>query len=99
MGLFSHEKKTHFNSASNLSNHIWHFEGEKTYEDCDSGTGFFGGTFKTRDRFSHYLAAGFVKSESRLKERERDPIENRSLVIRWLVLFGLLWILFYFIKL
>ena len=97
MGLFS-RKKTHYSSVSNLSNHLWHYEGEKTYEDCDPGTGFFGGKFRTRDRFSHYMAAGGLQYESRLKRQEREPVEHRTLIIRCLIAFALFWALFYFIR-
>lgn len=96
----SRGKKTRSYSLSNLAEHVWHFEGEKTYEDCDKGTGFFGGAFRTKDRFSHYISAGGLQHDarSRSKKREREPVEQRPRIIRWLVCFGLLWILFYFLQ-
>lgn len=98
MGLFP-RKKVRFNSVSNLSNHIWHYEGTKTYEDCEPETDFHRGSFKTRDRFAHYIAAGGLQYEERLKRQEREPVKYRMLVIRWLAVIGVLWVLFYFIQL
>ena len=93
---------------SAILDHLWHYDGERSYRELDDdGGGFFGRLFgrsrtyseRSHDKFTQFMSAGGVKFEEVAEKNKERPYLRKARVIRWLVIFAAVWTVFRFVSL
>ena len=93
---------------SAILDHLWHYDGERSYRELDDeGRGFLGGLFhhsrtykeRSHDKFTQFMSAGGVKFEDGNEKDKERPYLRKGRVIRWLVILAAVWTVFRFVNL
>ena len=93
---------------SAILDHLWHYDGERSYREFDDdGRGFLGGLFhrsrtheeRSHDKFTQFMSAGGVKFEDDAAQDKERPYLRKGRVVRWLVILAAVWTVFRFVNL
>ena len=93
---------------SAILDHLWHYDGERSYREFDDERrGFFGGLFRrsrtyaerSHDKFTQFMSAGGVKFEDDAAQDKERPYLRKARVVRWLVILAAVWTVFRFVSL
>ena len=93
---------------SAILDHLWHYDGERSYRELDDDRGgFFGSLFhrsrthaeRSQDKFTQFMSAGGVKFEDDTERDKERPYLRKARVVRWLVIFAAVWTVFRFVNL
>ena len=93
---------------SAILDHLWHYDGERSYRELDDDRGgFFRGLFgrsrtyaeRSHDKFTQFMSAGGVKFEDVAEQNKERPYLRKARVIRWLVVLAAVWTVFRFVSL
>ena len=93
---------------SAILDHLWHYDGERSYRDVDDERGgFFGSLFgrsrtsaeRSQDKFTQFMSAGGVKFEDATEENKERPYLRKGRVVGWLVILAAVWTVFRFVSL
>ena len=93
---------------SAILDHLWHYDGERSYREFDDDRGgFFGGLFhrsrthaeRSHDKFTQFMSAGGVKFEDDAAQDKERPYLRKARVVRWLVILAAVWTVFRFVNL
>ena len=89
---------------SAILDHLWHYDGERSYREFDDERG---GLFhrsrtraeRARDKFTQFMSAGGVKFEDDTERDKERPYLRKARVVRWLVILATVWTVFRFVSL
>ena len=93
---------------SAILDHLWHYDGERSYHEFDEERGgFFRRIFgrsrtyaeRSHDKFTQFMSAGGMKFEEVTERDKQRPYLRKARVIRWLVVFAAVWTVFRFVTL
>ena len=92
---------------SAILDHLWHYDGERSYRELDDeGRGFLGGLFhrsrtheeRSHDKFTQFMSAGGMKFEDGTANDKERPYLRKARVVRWLVILAAVWTVFRFVN-
>lgn len=96
------------NRAENLirpKKGLWHYDGHKTNWKLNVRNAPLDSYYSSKKysgldngKLMHYIQIGSLYSDIEDEDNKDIPVDRRFSVIKWLVVFILLWIIFYFVE-
>ena len=103
----SRKKQGSQGDQSAILDHLWHYDGERSYRELDDeGGGFFGRLFgrsrtyaeRSHDKFTQFMSAGGMKFEKESEQDKQRPYLRKARIVRWLMILAAVWTVFRFVS-
>lgn len=100
-------KKDRFSGPGDISEQLWHYDGNNSYKEFGTrestvrgifNRGHFSSEEKIKNKLTQFMSAGGMRYEARISKEEYTRYTQRVRVIKMLVVFVLVWIVFRFVS-